>query len=163
MAKVKCPFCQQTFDREKEPFIKIGRRYAHLSCAEAQDKNILEEEKNKEKFFQLVKTIYGSNYNFMMINKQANNFIKQYNYTWSGMTKSLYWFYIINHGSLEESNGGIGIIPYVYDKAKDYYYNQYITQEKNKNKKYSEIILEFNIQPPKKQYRLPHLLNLGDE
>ena len=95
--KVKCYFCGEYFDREKEPFIKVNsRRYAHLSCTKKQDASLLQEEKDKDAFYEMVKSIYGKNYNFMMINQQATNYIKQYGYTWSGMTGCLHWFYNIN-------------------------------------------------------------------
>ena len=111
---VKCLYCGKTFDRDKEPFVKVGaRRYAHRECAESQDDSVKQEEIDKENFFKCVKSIYGPDYNYVMINRQALNFIKQYGYTWSGMTGCLHWFYNINHGNLEEGHGGIGIIPYI--------------------------------------------------
>ena len=165
MAKrVKCFFCGEYFDREKEPCIKVNaRRYAHLSCAEKQDASILQEEKDKDAFYQMVKSIYGKKYNFMMINQQATNYIKEYGYTWSGMTGCLHWFYNINHGSLEEGNGGIGIIPFIYDNVKEYYQDIYNAQEKNKKIKIMREPVEFNIQSPRAWQQPPHLLNMEDE
>lgn len=164
MARVKCFFCGEYFDREKEPCIKVNaRRYAHLSCAEKQDASILQEEKDKEAFYQMVKSIYGKKYNFMMINQQATNYIKEYGYTWSGMTGCLHWFYNINHGSLEEGHGGIGIIPFIYDNVKEYYQDIYNAQEKNKKIKIMREPVEFNIQSPRAWERPPHLLNLEDD
>ena len=162
--KVICFFCQKTFDRDKEPFVKVnGRRYAHKECAEKDNNNILQQENDKTLFFETVKSIYGKNYNFVLINKQASNFIEQYGYTWSGMTKCLNWFYNINHGSLEEGHGGIGIIPYIYDKVYEYYYNIYTAQEKNKTKDISQKLIEFNIQSPRAWRQPPHLLDLDQE
>ena len=35
MHKVKCKYCQEIFDRDKEPFVKVSeRRYAHKLCFE---------------------------------------------------------------------------------------------------------------------------------
>lgn len=161
---VKCYFCGEYFDREKEPFIKVNsRRYAHLSCTEKQDASLLQEEKDKDAFYEMVKSIYGKNYNFMMINQQATNYIKQYGYTWSGMTGCLHWFYNINHGSLEEGHGGIGIIPFIYDDVKKYYQDIYTAQEKNKKIKIKRDPVIFNIQSPRAWSQPPHLLDIGDE
>lgn len=161
---VKCPYCGLSFNRDKEPFVKISaRRYAHQKCAENQDNTTLQEEKDKDQFFQCVKDIYGPEYNYVMINKQALNFIKQYGYTWSGMTGCLHWFYNINHGNLEEGHGGIGIIPYIYEDVKKYYQQRYATENKNKNKKMRQQIIEFTIIPPKSIKHAPRLLDLGDE
>lgn len=34
MHKVKCFFCKQEFDRDKEPYVMVNaRRYAHKKCA----------------------------------------------------------------------------------------------------------------------------------
>lgn len=163
MASVKCFFCGQVFNRDKEPYVKINsRRYAHESCAKAQDSSILKGIDDKEKFFQLVKQIYGPKYNFIMINKQAEDYIKQYGYTWSGMTGCLHWFYNINHGNLENGNGGIGIIPYIYDQVRDYYQKLYAVQKKNEVIKKIREPINFNIQSPRAWHRPPQLLNLEE-
>lgn len=161
---VKCLYCGKSFDRDKEPFVKIGaRRYAHKECAESQDDSVKQEEIDKENFFKCVKSIYGPGYNYVMINKQALNFIKQYGYTWSGMTGCLHWFYNINHGNLEEGHGGIGIIPYIYEDVRKYYQQLYTTQYQNSNKQMRQQVVEFNIVPPKPKRPAPRLLDLGDE
>ena len=111
----------------------------------------------------MVKSIYGPDYNFMLINQQATSYIKQYGYTWSGMTGCLHWFYNINHGDIEEGHGGIGIIPFIYEDCRKYYQNLYAAQEKNKNIKKLRQVVNFNIQSPRAWERPPHLLDLGEE
>ena len=56
-----------------------------------------------------------------------------YDFTYSGMLKSLKWFYEIKHNDKDSSNGRIGIIPYIYKDAYDYYYNLYLAQQRNKD------------------------------
>ena len=51
MGKVKCYFCDQYFNWEKEPFKKIGRRYAHVTCYE---KNYDEDLDYKEKIYDTI-------------------------------------------------------------------------------------------------------------
>ena len=163
MHKVKCFYCGGTFDRDKIPFVKINeRRYAHQTCAEEQSPEVRQEVIDKEEFWQCIKTIFGPKYNYMMINRQATNFINEYGYTWSGMTKSLQWFFIINHGSKEKGNEGIGILPFIYDKAKEYYYNIYLAELKNKEVKEMRQVVDFDIQSPRAWQRPPHLLDLGE-
>ena len=159
-AYVKCIFCEKQFNREKEPCIKIGRRYAHTKCAEQQDPSLVKEEYDKEQFYTIVKSIYGKDYNFMLINGQATEYIKQYNYTWSGMTACLHWFYNINHGNLEEGHGGIGIIPFIYDELREYYSKLSPAQEKNKKITGRGSVINFNIQSPRAWKQPPHLLDL---
>ena len=159
MAKhlVKCLKCGQQFDANIVPYVKIGRRYAHQECSDSTE---IKQEIEKDAFFQTVKSIYGSDYNYVMINSQAEGYIQQYGYTWSGMRACLHWFYNLNHGSIEEGNGGVGIIPYIYDQVKKYYTELYQTQEQNRQKNTKRQVVEFNIQSPRTWHQPPRLLNL---
>ena len=162
---VKCFYCGKTFDRDKIPFKKInGRRYAHQNCSEIDvTDEKTKEEIEKDNFYQMIKSIYGPNYNYMLISTQAEEYILKYGYTWSGMTGCLHWFYDINHGDKEEGHGGIGIIPFIYDEVKNYYQDIYKAQEKNKQIKMMRSPVVFNIQSPRAKERPPHLLDLGEE
>ena len=158
---VKCYYCGKTFDRDKIPFIKVNaRRYAHTNCSQ---EDMDPEKRDRDNFYKMVKSIYGSEYNFQLINQQANSYIEQYNYTWSGMTGCLHWFYNINHGNLEDSHGGIGIIPFIYEDCRKYYQNIYKAQERNKDIKEVRKPVFFNIQSPRAWQRPPHLLDLDQE
>ena len=81
-AYVKCLYCGERFDRLSEPNIKIGRRYAHESCYNSQDAEDLKKQKDEHDFFEYIKEIYGDDYNYISIHKQAENYIKQYNFTY---------------------------------------------------------------------------------
>lgn len=163
-AYVKCLYCGEKFDRLKEPNVKIGRRYAHKSCYEAQDEQTLKQDKDKHDFFEYIKELYGEDYNYISISKQAENYIKQYDFTYSGMLKSLKWFYEVKGSSKEGSNGRIGIIPYIYNDAKKYYYNLYLAQQRNKDVEgYRLEIKEVVIASPRMFTAPPKLFDLGDE
>ena len=47
---------------------------------------------------------------------------------------TLFWFYEVKHNSPADSNGGIGIIPFTYDNAKEYFHSLYLAKMKNDNK-----------------------------
>lgn len=163
-AMVKCLYCGEKFDRLSEPNVKIGRRYAHKKCYEAQDSEVLKEQRDKHEFFEYIKEIYGSDYNFVSISKQAESYIKQYNFTYSGMLKSLKWFYDVKQHSKESSNGRIGIIPYIYEDAKKYYYNLYLAQQRNKEVEgYTLEVKEIVITSPRMFTAPPKLFDLGGE
>ncbi len=163
-AYVKCLYCGKQFDRLNEPNVKLGRRYAHKECYEAQDDQTLKEQKDRADFFAYIKELYGEDYNFISISKQAENYIKQYNFTYSGMLKSLKWFYEIKHADKESSNGRIGIIPYIYEDAKKYYYNLYLAQQRNKDiQNYRLEVKEIVIASPRVYIAPPKLFDLGDE
>jgi len=80
------------------------------------------------------------------------------------MLKSLKWFYEIKHADKESSNGRIGIIPYIYEDAKKYYYNLYLAQQRNKNiQNYRLEVKEIVIASPRVYIAPPKLFDLGDE
>lgn len=164
---VKCIKCGKVFDRDKISYEEVAyQKYIHKECPikpSAENLKKMKEIIDKDKFFQLVKEIYGKDYNYMMINKQAENYIQEYGYSWSGMRASLLWFYNVQEGSVEEGNGGIGIIPYVYDKAKEYYYNLYQTQEKNMKIELRQPVVQFQISSPQGIKRPPRLFDWEEE
>ena len=163
-AYVKCLYCGEKFDRLKEPNVKIGRRYAHKSCYEFQDAETLQRQKDEHDFFEYIKQIYGEDYNYVQIHKQAEKYIEQYNFTYSGMLKSLKWFYEVKRNNKESANGRIGIIPYIYEDAKKYYYNLYLAQQRNKDvKEYRLEVKEIVIASPRMYIAPPKLFDLGEE
>lgn len=161
---VKCPICGQSFDRDLEPFEQIGRRYYHKKCCESSSASYVQELKAKEDFYQYIKQLYGPEYNFIAISKQAEKYINQYQFTYSGMLKSLKWFYEIDGGDINASNDSIGIIPYIYEEAKKYYYKLYLAQERNKNIiNYKVPIKEITIESPRAMIPKPRLFDFEKE
>lgn len=164
-AMVKCLFCGKQFDRLSEPCVKVGeKRYAHKKCYDEQPEDIKHSQEEKDAFFQYIKKLYGPDYNFIAISRLAENYINQYNFSYSGMLKSLKWYYEVEHGSTENSNESIGIIPYIYEKAKKYYYNIYLAQQRNKDvNNYTLEVKEVVIARPRVLSTAPKLFDLGDE
>ena len=132
---VKCKYCGEMFDANVEPYVMVSsRRYAHKECAEKHESEMTQEERDKEEFFKYAKKLFGEDFNFIATQKLANRYVQENNYTYSGMLKSLIWFYEIQHHSIDKANGSIGIIPYVYKEAKDYYFSLYLAQRANQKK-----------------------------
>ena len=100
------------------------------------------------------------------IRKQIKTYVEEYNYTYSGMLKALiYWFEIKGH-SIEKANGGIGIIPYVYQQAYEYYYSLWSANQKNEFKNIEEYIPKVRsvvIPLPVKKERKRKLFTFFDE
>lgn len=71
------------------------------------------------------------------------------------MHKSLKYFYEIKGNDIKKANGGIGIIPYVYKQAHDYYYALWEAQQKNESK--IEIIQNFIPQVKEIKIQRPQL------
>ena len=162
MIPVKCLLCNKNVYREKIAFVKIGNRYVHEKCALDNPKKI-KELLNREDFYECVKAVYGPKYDYQTINRQAENFIKNYGYTWYGMTKSLQWFYFVNNGTTEKSNDGVGIIPYVYDRAKEYYKEVDTTQKKNEKIMLRQPVIEIKAKSPRAWKQPPRMFDWEDD
>lgn len=87
------------------------------------------------------------------IKKQIKNFIETYNFTYSGIRKSLIYFYEIK-GNPIIKKATIGIVPYIYREADNYYYTIWLAKQYNNTKKNNntqskvEII---KIKPPQRE------------
>ena len=168
MAKaiVKCLYCGEQFDRNdpSNHFIKIGRRYAHQRCANEYNESLTQEQKDLNALIEYIKDLVKEDYNFMKVKKQIEDYHKKYDYSYSGMLRSLKWFYEVKNNSIDKANGGIGIIPFIYNEAYKYYYNIYLAQQKNKDiENYQTKITEITIQSPRMYVRPPRLFDLDEE
>lgn len=81
------------------------------------------------------------------------------------MLKALTWWFDVKKNTLEKTNGGIGILPYVYNDAKTYYYGLFLAQNINKNKHFSHCTEEIEIQSPRAYVTPPKLWDIegGDD
>ena len=164
---VTCYYCGVKFDRDKEPTVQVSaRRYAHKECAEKHNEEKSEEEKDLESLEQYIMKLFDEPFVNARIKKQIKDYQKQYGYTYSGMLKALIWFFEVKGNSTEKANGGIGIIPYVYKDAYNYYYNLYLAQIINQEKdieQYQTKVREIVIQSPKAPQKKIRLFNLGED
>lgn len=95
-----------------------------------------------------------------------NDYIKEYKYTYSGMLKALIYFYEVKGNNKNKANGGIGIIPFIYKDAYNYYYNLWMIQQSNKDKNvidYVPKLKEIKIPIPKKEPRKRSVFTFLDE
>ncbi len=165
---VTCLYCKKQFNRDKEPTKKVSaRRYAHLKCWEDHLANMSQEEKDIQNFYDYTKKLFGEEYNYILTKKLAERYVKENNYTYSGMLKTLKWYYEKEGNSIEKSNGSIGIIPYIYKQALNYYYALYKAQLVNKEKDISNYISlkerDITIESPRVYVRPPHMWFEGED
>ncbi len=157
---VKCPKCGETFDRDIIQAVRInGRRYGHAKCypdnnnfVPLVEKKISEEQKIKN----YAKSILKEQYVAARVNKQIKDFLAE-GYTASGILKTLIYWYEIKHNDISKAMGGIGIVPYVYKQALDYYYNLYLAEMANVDKNIDEYRpkeIFISIDLPKKEKEL---------
>lgn len=165
---VICSICNKRFDRDKFPAVLTSsRRYAHASCAG----QLSEEDAQKEKDYLELEAYIIKLFNLEHMDGRITLQIKKYmqdhpEYTYSGIKRTLQYFYEIKGNSIEKANGGIGIVPWVYDEAKRYYYNQWLLSQKNADKDiqaYTPKVKEIIIQPPKREPKKRRIFMFLDE
>lgn len=87
-------------------------------------------------------------------------------YTYSGIKRTLEYFYEIKGNSTAKANGGIGIVPWVYEEAKRYFYNQWLLSQKNAEKDivaYVPKIKKIKIKPPVREPKKRRVFTFLDE
>lgn len=163
---VTCYYCKERFNRDVEETVQISpRRYAHKACADKFHVEKTQEEKDLESLEYYIKQLFHTTYVSAKIRQQIRSFREEYNYTYSGILKSLIYWFDIKKNSLDDANYGIGIVPYIYQEAYDYYYNLHLVQEAVKrfgNFNYKPIKKEVSIPPPVRKTRKIKLFNLDE-
>lgn len=149
---VKCAICQKTFDRDKIQAVKHGaRRYSHYECEPTGEKvPLIKKDEDLQKLLEYINILFKGQQNQAKINQSIKKFHSEFGYSYSGIQKALYYFYEIKHNSIDKANGGISIVPFVYKDAYNYYYDLFMAQQRNENKKpFIERVREIIIKPPK--------------
>ena len=164
---VTCIYCKHKFDRDKYPFITVSnRRYAHQDCGMSEDQKKSKEAQDKEELEEYIKQLFKISYVDARIQKQIKQYVEEYNFTYSGIRKALIYFFEIKGNSIEKSNGGIGIVPYVYKNAYNYYLALWQAQQKNETKNVEDYIpnvKEIAIPPPQRKVKKRPLFTFLDE
>ena len=168
MHKVKCTVCGEVFDRDKTQAVKTGaRRYAHLRCCPNGEKVEMGSpiDSDLAQLEEYVKKLFKEDFVSAKIRGQIKKFKEEYGYSYSGILKSLVYFYEVKNNSLEKSGGGIGIVPFVYKDAYNYYLDLFLANQKNENKNItlSMKIKEVIIKTPEARQPRKKLFNLDDD
>ena len=129
LAPVKCPYCGQSFQRENTEYIQLGRRYAHKECADIVNQ-----------IHDYMSHKLGQGYSKTKVETQIKNFVSKEGMSIDAIYKTLIYWYEIKKSSTDQANGGIGIVPYVYNEYLLYTKNQYENSQINKNKHIKDFI-----------------------
>lgn len=100
------------------------------------------------------------------VRKQIKQYREEYNYTYSGIHKALVYFYEVKGNPTEKANGGIGIVPYVYQNAYNYYLAIWQAQQRNQDKvlhDYTPKVKEIVIPRPQRKVKKRELFTFLDE
>lgn len=165
-AVVKCPICDLSFDRNAEEYVQVGRRYAHKACHENAQKKISAEQKALADLENYIMAMFKETYVNPRIRQQLKRMVEKYGYSYTGILKTLIYFFEIKGNSIEKANGGIGIVPYVYNDAREYYFRLHEAQKKNEDKEVKNYVKqgkEVVIKPPQRKPKQIKLFNLEED
>lgn len=127
--QVKCHLCGQLFD--KDTGIRIDEKNFHKLCGN--------EYLDKKEIFKYVARLFGFKSETKpgpRITSQLKSFKQKYpHYTYEGILNALKYHFEIRKGSIDKANEGIGIVPYVYDEAQEFF-----TKLKNKQDRIAQVI-----------------------
>ena len=82
------------------------------------------------------------------------------------MKKALVYFYEVKGNDKSKAAGGIGIIPYVYRQAYEYYYSLWLANQKNEDKvivHYVPTVREVKIPSPQLKQKRRKLFSFFEE
>lgn len=164
---VKCTVCKQTFDRDKVQAVKVSaNRYAHYTCKPdgGELMPLKETDPDLIKLKEYVANLLGEECNYAKVTKQIKDFVSDFGFTYSGILKSLIWYYDIKGNPKDKTYGGIGIVPFIYKEASNYYYHLYLAQIANESiSSYQHKVKEIEIESPNVYTRPPKMFNSEDE
>lgn len=101
---------------------------------EKKKKEKTQEELDKDNLKEYIKQLLGDRYIPQKVNRQIKEFKEQNGYTYTGMKQALVYFYEIQGNDITKAQGGIGIIPYCYTAAYNYYFSIWQAKQQNVNK-----------------------------
>lgn len=170
--EVECVYCKKKFFKSKTPNYKVldNGKFAHTECCELEGKRELTD---KEKLNNFIIQLYELKFVPPRVQKQINDYIAKYDYTYTGIAKTLEYMYIVKSMSLDKAafdTYGIGLVKSFYDQAKRYYKAIWEAQQSQKRtlKGYSSEDLlpkpiEVSVPAPQRKEQKRQLFTFLDE
>lgn len=131
---VLCRYCGERFDanslKKGEDWVMPSRnRYFHTACYQkfrdtSNKKGTKKEidEEWHELIYDFVKHDLKRSYNYHLCEAQLKNYVEKDKIgTYKGIFFALKYFYEVKENEWEKGNGGIGIIPYIYQESVQYW------------------------------------------
>ena len=115
--QVKCPSCKQSFP--KSTTIEHGKRYYCQPCYEK--KSQPKPRTDWDDLYDTIKRYYGAVTPVMFKQLKTYREDKAYQFTDTGMRLTLIYYHEILGRPVMDDHRTLGIIPYIYEDAKNYY------------------------------------------
>ena len=163
-AIVNCIYCKKPLSKIDSNTIYLSKnKFAHKECEEKESKRELTDAEKLDKY---IMKLFHTDYVNPRIQKQIKNYITEYNFSYSGILNALIYFFEIKGNSIEKAHDGIGIVPYIYKDAYNYYYTLWLAKQKNYNKNIEQFIpkiKEITIKRPERKEKKRSLFTFLDE
>lgn len=168
---VTCQICKKRFDRDKiQAVYHSATRYSHATC-EPNGKlvpmpTISPEEQDLADLKEYIGELFGSYANWALIMRQIKDYHCNQNMSYTGIKKTLKYFYEVQDNNVTKGNGGIGIVPYQYQNANNYYYSIWLAQQKNEVLRMEDMMPKEKvlvIKPPERKVKKRKLFTFLDE
>jgi hypothetical protein len=122
---VKCyrDGCERKINREVDAFVTISKKNYHQDCYELHRLR----QQHRAELLEYICDLYKISVPNGFILKQIKEFEENYNYKLKGIQMALYYFHDINGNPVNIPNSkyknvkGIGIVPHIYEEAKQYF------------------------------------------
>ena len=121
----KCPHCNNEVKEEDAIYNTKTKRYYHEQCY-----NTL---LDRKKLIDYVCELYGYKKPSVKVYQQMASYYEK-GVSYSDMLLTLKYFYEVKKADINKSQGGIGIIPYILDEAKEFTTLEKLEQDKLINK-----------------------------
>lgn len=129
---VTCFTCKTKIPKEQAVY-----RYKKYYCEKCLSQAVQESQDYKD-LIDYICQLYNISAPTPMILSQIKNYKDNMGYTYKGMKTTLDYFYVLKDNVLDDRTHGVGIIPFVYDEAKQFYIERrdstaHLTPEKIKS------------------------------
>lgn len=133
----QCYHCLLPVKRDEAIKLNEGR-YAHKNCREDFLKKPLSE---KEELIEYILQKHKLDALPARILKQIKDYIEINKFTYSGIKKTLEYYYDIKGNSVYKNGHTIAIVGYIYQQAYNFYYKKFLAEQKNNQKEISKLAI----------------------
>lgn len=135
---IQCRYCKVPIDRDhQDDWVERSRGWTyHKDCYEkilaakqrVKEKGVSSGEEDEDTWldsiYDLLKCDLKCQFDWRKIMSQWEHFLRRGTMTPKGIYFAVKYYYDIRHGDPKKSEGGIGIVPYIYEEAAQYWYDR---------------------------------------
>jgi len=137
-----CPFCKLYISTKESGKNYKGKKY-HPQCFEKMLDDIESGDDDQKELNDYICKLFNIKTITPLMSSQIQSFTDTKGYTLKGIHGSLYYFFNIEGNEIGEDIKGIGIVPFVYDDAKDFF--ESIKKAKETNSKFKNMPKTSNV------------------